>query len=192
MDADFQLIPRSWALPKPMKATPAMRQSASFSVTLRRLAICGAILLSSIFAAAQNEKVIYAFQGPPDGGGPSGTLVPDVAGNLYGTTSGGGLGFVGTVYELVAPTPTSLWKEVVLYSFTADGDGAIVNGGVIFDTAGNLYGTTQEVGMPALIACSDAALFLSCHHQLCREAAGPRRRFTRSPAEPTVGSRWLP
>ncbi|HVO81050.1 MAG TPA: choice-of-anchor tandem repeat GloVer-containing protein [Terriglobales bacterium] len=87
-----------------------------------------------------NETVLYSFTGGADGSGPAGTLTQDAAGNLYGTTIGGGVqsgssGF-GVVYKL---DPSG--QETVLYSFTGAADGGYPTGGVIRDEAGNLYGT---------------------------------------------------
>jgi uncharacterized repeat protein (TIGR03803 family) len=65
-------------------------------------------------------------------------LIFDSAGNLYGTTSYGGAGY-GVVFEL-SPVGKR-WKETVLHTF-AGTDGANPASGLIFDTAGNLYGTT--------------------------------------------------
>jgi uncharacterized repeat protein (TIGR03803 family) len=92
--------------------------------------------------------VLHRFTGGSDGAYPfSGDLVFDKAGNLYGTASAGGLGCqyaCGTVFEL-SPSMGS-WTETTIYSFTGGNDGEYPAGGVIFDKAGNLYGTTQEGG----------------------------------------------
>ncbi len=87
------------------------------------------------------ETVIHSFSGQPDGAGPYyGDVVFDQAGNLYGTTLGGGTGGWGTVYRL---TPFSgSWTESILYNFTGQADGGQPYAGVIFNRAGNLYGTT--------------------------------------------------
>ncbi len=70
-------------------------------------------------------------------------MISDGAGNWYGTTTSGGAGF-GTVYEL---TPSgSGWQEKTLYTFQGLGDGGYPYGGLIFDHAGNLYGTTSYYG----------------------------------------------
>lgn len=58
------------------------------------------------------ESTLHQFQGP-DGSYPSGSLVLDDAGNLYGTTYGGGIVDGGLVFELSPPT----WNETVLYTF---------------------------------------------------------------------------
>jgi uncharacterized repeat protein (TIGR03803 family) len=76
-----------------------------------------------------------------DGAVPSAGLVFDAAGNLYGTTTQGGAFGGGVVFKL-APNPDGTWTESVLYSFTAGADGGAPMAGLIFDTAGNLYGTT--------------------------------------------------
>ncbi|HEX4077254.1 MAG TPA: choice-of-anchor tandem repeat GloVer-containing protein [Rhizomicrobium sp.] len=89
------------------------------------------------------ETVLYAFTGGADGDGPGffGSLVADKAGNLYGTTVGGGVYGEGVVFK-VAPGGT----ETVLHSFMGGRDGSIPDGGVIADEAGNLYGTTYMGG----------------------------------------------
>lgn len=88
-------------------------------------------------AGGWTKSVLYQFSGGADGGNPFvGDLIFDEAGNLYGTTAGGGSIGAGTVYEL---TPTSGgWTETVLYSFGANGEGNPL-GGVVFDGSGNLY-----------------------------------------------------
>ena len=91
------------------------------------------------------ETVLYRFTGTADGANPYSEVVFDSAGNLYGTAAYGGGGSCngglgcGVVYKL---TPSSGgWTESVIYSFTGGNDGAEPVGGLIFDQAGNLYGT---------------------------------------------------
>ena len=88
------------------------------------------------------ERVIHRFTGP-DGSGPTCDLLWDSAGNLYGTTQTGGSSIWGVVFELM-PSSGGKWTESVLYKFTGASDGAFPAGGLIFDAAGNLYGTAQE------------------------------------------------
>lgn len=95
--------------------------------------------------------ILYSFAGGSDGVYPTAGLIFDSAGNLYGTTSGGGVGYsscgfgCGTVFKL-SPSGNA-WKETVLYSFTgANGDGVIPVASLILDDAGNLYGTTSFGG----------------------------------------------
>jgi uncharacterized repeat protein (TIGR03803 family) len=95
-----------------------------------------------------SEKVLYSFTGTGgDGVGPSGVLIMDASGNLYGTTRFGGTSGNGTVFELVNSSGT--YSEQVLYSFTGTGgDGASPFAGLIMDASGNLYGTTASGGTP--------------------------------------------
>ena len=94
------------------------------------------------------EKVIYVFQGALiDGQSPQSSVVFDAAGNLYGTADGGLFG-CGIVYKL-SPTPTGPWTETIIHQFNAfngHNDGCEPVGSLIFDKAGNLYGTTSQGG----------------------------------------------
>jgi uncharacterized repeat protein (TIGR03803 family) len=87
--------------------------------------------------------VLHSFNGT-DGYGPQATLIFDAAGNLYGTTQYGGDSRAGTVFELT-PDGHGGWKETVLHSFNRK-DGREPVAGLIFDAAGNLYGTTRGGG----------------------------------------------
>jgi uncharacterized repeat protein (TIGR03803 family) len=92
-------------------------------------------------------SVLYSFAG--GGGGPSDMLFMDAAGSLYGTTSSDGLYNFGNVFKL-APSGNG-WIYTSLHDFTGSfksisGDGAYPYGGVILDSAGNLYGTTSGGG----------------------------------------------
>lgn len=82
--------------------------------------------------------LLHRFAGGVDGCGPSGTLVMDRKGNLYGTTQGCGASNAGTVFKIDASR-----KETILHSFAGGTkDGAEPNAGVIMDSEGNLYGDT--------------------------------------------------
>lgn len=88
------------------------------------------------------EKILHHFgSSNTDGGGPFGGVTLD-AGNLYGTTTGGGAYNAGTVYEIIRKTGT----EKVLHSFNNSGEGHYPVAGVILDGAGNVYGTTSAGG----------------------------------------------
>ena len=109
-----------------------------------------AVLLLGCAALAQSEWVVHSFNSPLGAQGivPMGNLVADGAGNLYGTTfEGGAHSDWGTVYELARPVPPkTAWTEAVLYSFTGGADGGQPIAGVVFDKAGDLYGTTGRGG----------------------------------------------
>ena len=94
---------------------------------------------------------LYSFQGGSDGAVPTARVIFGPDGSLYGTTSVGGAGY-GTVFKLQPPlvackSALCPWTETVLYRFTGGSDGANPGGGdLIFDKAGNLYGTAQYGG----------------------------------------------
>jgi uncharacterized repeat protein (TIGR03803 family) len=89
------------------------------------------------------ESVLHTFTGP-DGSAPTGSLVRDSEGNLYGTTSLGGANGFGTVFEL-----DTLGNLTTLYSFTGGADGASPFAGLVLDGSGNLWGVTTAGGSAA-------------------------------------------
>jgi uncharacterized repeat protein (TIGR03803 family) len=107
---------------------------------------CGVVFeLSPTKSGVWKEKVLYSFRHGTDGAEPIGSLVFDTKGNLYGTTSLGGAGGQGTIFELQRGR-SGTWREKVLYSFLGKNDGAIPGSNLIFDGQGNLYGTTLSGG----------------------------------------------
>ena len=91
-----------------------------------------------------SEDVLYRFTGLDDGAEPSGDIVFDQQGNLFGTTRYAGYFGGGVVYDL-SPSGGD-WTLTVPYYFMAVSDGIYPYGGVVFDSSGNLYGTTQSGG----------------------------------------------
>jgi uncharacterized repeat protein (TIGR03803 family) len=92
------------------------------------------------------EQVIYSFTGGYDGAYPLAGLIADQEGALYGTTYQGGEYEGGVVFQLSAGAGGS-WNENVIHQFIGvNGDGAYPQAGVVFDNAGNLYGTTTIGG----------------------------------------------
>jgi uncharacterized repeat protein (TIGR03803 family) len=88
------------------------------------------------------KNILYSFSSSStlaDGIVPEGPLVFDSKGNLYGTATAGGTNFAGVVFELT-PASGGTWTETTLYSFTNGSDGRDPFAGVVFDSAGNLYG----------------------------------------------------
>ncbi len=93
---------------------------------------------------------LYSFTGGYNGENPAAPVIgPD--GALYGTAMGGLQSYYGLVYSL-RPSPVACltalcsWSETVLYRFAGDPDGRVPNGNLVFDQAGNLYGTTFSGG----------------------------------------------
>lgn len=95
-------------------------------------------------ATGWTEKILYSFGNGTDADSPTGSLIFDSSGNLYGTAGGGPKGG-GTVFELI-PGAGGTWTEKVIHSFDTGNDGAQPNGTLIRDSAGNLYGTTSNGG----------------------------------------------
>jgi uncharacterized repeat protein (TIGR03803 family) len=86
------------------------------------------------------ESVIYSFTGGEDGSFAIGALIADKAGNLYGMTNAGGLQGTGTVFEL--SNSGGSWQETVIHSFGEGFDGQYPQGPLVFNAAGDLFGTT--------------------------------------------------
>jgi len=114
--------------------------------------ICGETHCGTVFKLTPNqnghwkETVLYEFPDPANGSFPTGGVVRDKAGNLYGATVAGGIGpctgGCGVAYKL-EPRAHGKWKYNVLHKFT-QGDGWQPLGGLIFNGKGNLYGTAYS------------------------------------------------
>jgi uncharacterized repeat protein (TIGR03803 family) len=91
------------------------------------------------------EKIVHNFAA--DAARPYSGVTLDAAGNLYGTTYyGGAASGLGTVYEL-SPGAGGTWTETIIHAFAEDNvDGFLPQGGVILDSAGNVYGATVNGG----------------------------------------------
>jgi hypothetical protein len=111
-------------------------------------------LSGSAQAAAHKYDILYKFQGGSDGSQPTGSLIVDASGNLYGTTTQGGSGQCqsngqivgcGTVFELSPPAgKNKYWTKTLLYDFQGpDGNSPSA---LIADSSGNLYGVTEFGG----------------------------------------------
>ncbi len=104
------------------------------------LVIIVILVLAPCASAGGKYKTLYEFTGGKDANDPLASLIFDEAGNLYGTTMDGGSYGLGAVFKLTANVDGT-WTERVLYSFTGGADGQWPLAGLIFDAAGNLYGT---------------------------------------------------
>jgi hypothetical protein len=112
------------------------------------------------------EDVIYTFASGSDGGYPYAGVIFDSQGNLYGTTVQGGnttgancsytVG-CGVVFELTPPTGKGSWPETVLYAFNGATDGGFPYAAPMFDTLGNIYGTTSYGGNTTASNCEAEA-----------------------------------
>jgi uncharacterized repeat protein (TIGR03803 family) len=126
----------------------AIRYSATRIAVLILTLIMG--FTSPLLAAGPPETGIYNFgvNGFGDAVYPAAGLVADAAGNLYGTGVMGGAIGNGAVFKLSPPaTAGGAWTETLLYSFgTNSDDGNAPDSTLVFDAAGNLYGTTESGG----------------------------------------------
>jgi hypothetical protein len=137
-----------------------MRRITFLRILKNKTLAIAALMLTLAIAVwgGDKAKVLHRFTGGNDGGTPIGGLIFDSAGNLYGTTGNSGLpggscpGSCGTAFEL-SRASNGKWTETVLYTFKGGVDGGIPYGSLVFDSSGNLYGTTIEGGDPRY--CSD-------------------------------------
>jgi hypothetical protein len=91
------------------------------------------------------ETTLYNFTREGDGANPQAGIIFDERGNIYGTNVNGGSGW-GVVFEM---TPSGgRWDYQVLYTFTGGQDGGNPASLLLFDSAGNIYGTAPVGGSP--------------------------------------------
>jgi len=90
------------------------------------------------------ESVLYSFLGGADGNTPAASVIFDNSGNLYGTTYFGGTAQLGTVFKL-SPNVDGTWTKTTIHTFSGP-DGSNPTANLVFDTVGNLYGTTSTGG----------------------------------------------
>jgi uncharacterized repeat protein (TIGR03803 family) len=179
---------------------------------------CGLVFeLSPGAGGTWNETVLYTFctvSDCTDGAFPTSSLIFDSVGNLYGTTNEGGAyvtgcgGFgCGTVFEL-SPSTGGAWTETVLHSFGTGSDGALPVAGLIFDAAGNLYGTSVDGGTSGTgcygYGCgtvfelspsaggtwTESILYNFCSASGCADGASPRAGLIFDPAGNLYGTTY--
>jgi uncharacterized repeat protein (TIGR03803 family) len=108
---------------------------------------CGTVFELSASASGWNETILYEFLGRADGVFPSGPLLWDQSGNLYGVVEELARHDGGAVFKLSSGADGS-WTESLIYSFGASkSDGMYPVGGLIFGASGNLYGVTFDGGI---------------------------------------------
>jgi len=134
------------------------------------------------------EKVLHSFTGGKGGSYPDrGSLVFDAAGNLYGAAADGGQAGCnafepgcGVIYELT-PNSKGTWREKVLYLFSGEKDGYVPEATLVFDKAGNLYGSTWLGGSHGagnvfeLVLNADGSWKHRVLHQFNGGSQGPMR-----------------
>jgi uncharacterized repeat protein (TIGR03803 family) len=118
------------------------KRASSYWIVTSAVGLILVFLVS--FCAASTEQTLFVFRNG-NGEAPYSRLISDASGNLYGTTSAGGIYERGTVFEL--KRIKNGWKPLLLYSFGLDDtDGFYPYAGLVLDTKGNLYGTTVAGG----------------------------------------------
>ncbi|HXM21704.1 MAG TPA: choice-of-anchor tandem repeat GloVer-containing protein [Terriglobales bacterium] len=104
---------------------------------------CGTSNMGLVWKVSKNgtETVLHNFAGASDGQSPLAGVIVDAAGNIYGSTNTGGASGFGTAFEL-----DKNGKLTLLHTFTGGTDGKYLNGGLILDPKGRIYGTTINGG----------------------------------------------
>jgi uncharacterized repeat protein (TIGR03803 family) len=116
---------------------------------------CGTVYrLAPASGGKWTYQVLHQFQGGTNGADPFvGGLAFDEQGNLFGQVQLQGAYGYGLIFELT-PATGGKWTYQVVYQFTGSTDGGNPAGGLVFDTAGDLYGTAWAGG-----AYTDGVLF---------------------------------
>lgn len=145
-----QIHARQSAAPTQEPLVPTPLSHVAVGRWMRRLTV--PLLALSLLGAASAEpgsgpkfKTIYPFTASADGSFPRGGLITDGHGNFYGTTSSGGVGHAGVVYQL-SKADGGGWTQTTLYAFSGGSDGGGSQAGLLMDGKGNLYGTTYSGG----------------------------------------------
>lgn len=132
----------------PDLTSQGIRQAARVALALALMLLPAVVATPS--AQAQTFTMLHEFAGASEGANPVAGLVQDAAGDLYGTTSAGGI--VGGTCQIVAGCGVVFKLDpagtfAVLYTFTGLADGANPQAGLVRDTVSNLYGTTSGDGI---------------------------------------------
>ncbi|MFZ0137241.1 MAG: choice-of-anchor tandem repeat GloVer-containing protein [Candidatus Sulfotelmatobacter sp.] len=164
-------------------------------------------------SSAYTESVLYGFSGfctqpgCANGTSPEAGLIEDASGNLYGTTSAGGSSNLwGTVFKLT-PNGDGGYGESVLYNFCTQGGTSCTDGeqpvaGLIEDTSGNLYGTTEYGGAngggtvfkltPSGSGYTESVLYSFCAQggTSCTDGASPLASLIEDASGNLYGTTW--
>ena len=110
-----------------------------------------------------NETILHRFGAGTDGKGPTGALVADSGGNIYGTTNGGGTNGDGTVWEYIPPAnqpPNGGYQTI--YNFTGGSDGRNPFGGIVGPLSSGIVADVEFYGTAALGGPVGAACGADC------------------------------
>jgi len=125
---------------------PAMSRKTMFRLHVILFIVVGEFICGATDRAfAGTETTLHSFAAQGHGALPQGGLISDAAGNLYGVSATGGAYNSGTVFEFVSDQHGG-WDQEILYTFKGGDDGLFPEGHLVFDAAGNLYGTTGSGG----------------------------------------------
>jgi len=118
---------------------------ATAGILLSAVASVLSLSLSGGAQSAVREQVIYSFSVSGNCFSPLAPLIADAQGNLYGTASGGSTSYPGCVFEL-SPNGDGTWTEKSIHLFDVN-NGYQPGAALVFDKAGNLYGTAGSGGL---------------------------------------------
>jgi len=159
-----------------------------FLATIAKFWLCMSLgLVAQLGWAASSYTILHAFGNAGDGADIWSSVVLDKKANVYGTTYMGGYGY-GTVFKLTRQ-PDGQWKEKKLYKFRRnDLNGDYPFGGVILDTAGNVYGTASQGGLyrggtvfeltPGPNGWVFTLLYVFCSEPDCADGSTPQAGLT--------------
>lgn len=134
-----------------------------------------------------------------DGRGPTSSIVVDVAGNLYGTASSGGVNLAGVAFRLAPPKHGLAWKFTVLHNFCkqdfcTDGSTPLVGltyqgaqSGALYDGSSPLFGLTNQGGsignggvayelvfIPGQLRPKEKVVYAFCSFAHCGDGSSPQ------------------
>src|SRR3984957_475967 len=173
MRREIEAVPA--ALPTRSVAVPRRIFMYCKMSPLSRFAPLALIATTFLFVAVcvQAQETIIDTFNFNDGSNPRAGVIFDAAGNLYGTTMGGGKFQLGTAFEL-SPAAGGGWTETVLHNFGSGKDGQTPQSGLVMDGAGNLYGMTWGGGAYGRGSCAGQELGCGIVFELSPSSSGER------------------
>jgi len=168
---------------------------------LHLLAVTLFCLLCSVAQGQYHFRVLHAFGSGTDGAGVWDSVTLDSTGNIYGTTSGGGLHKAGTVFRLALGT-NGHWKETIVHTFpSSPEDGGGPFSGVLLGTNATLYGMTMSLGShdrgvafslaPVKNHWQEKILHSFCSRSNCDDGGAPSGNLTIDPTGNLYGTGYV-